>query len=304
MKDVQELQDNIKRKFDLYTTDVLKVYNLNRDIRYQISLLDSLDLRLSKHSENVANIANRICNYLNLNQRFIEYVATCAYIHDIGKLYIPRSIAKKTVKELDDVELLEYKKHCDIGYNICRKNNILREFLAGPYYHHEKLDGSGFPQGLKEKNIPFEARIIAVANMYEHLLNDDGKPGSKFQILKEMRKARIGKVIDKVVFKALVKAIRDEVEYEIYNMNTYIFALKKEEDRYRKALRHYNLSRKTNNPEKEQYHKEYSKGYLTSNEIPEDSAQYLKNTIETYNLKREELAELRRELILIKRFRP
>ena len=198
MKDIEEMQDRIKRKFDLYTTDVLKVYNLDKDVRYQISLLDSLDARLSKHSENVANISNKICNYLNLNQNYIEYIATCAYIHDIGKLYIPPHIAKKNKKDLTEEEFEEYKKHCEIGFNMCRKENTLRRFLAGPYYHHEELDGSGFPQGLKANQIPFEAKIISVANMYEHLLNEDPfKRASKLDVLVEMKKARLNKKIDK-----------------------------------------------------------------------------------------------------------
>ncbi len=303
MKSVQEMQDKIKRKFDIYTSDVLKVYNLNKDIRYQISLLDSLDIRLSKHSENVANIANKLCNYLNLNQNFIEYVATCAYIHDIGKLYIPPSIAKKPIKDLNDEELHEYKKHCDIGFNICRKNNVLNEFLAGPYYHHEELDGSGFPQGLTAKDIPFEAKIIAVANMYEHYLNDYNGLEKRIDILKEMKQKALRNKIDRVVFKALIKFVRNEMEFEIYNLTTYTISLKNEIDRFNKALKHYNLARKVNNYDKQQYHKLYSKGYLTNRENIEDIPQYLKNAIEAENLKKQELAKLKKEFSQIKRFR-
>lgn len=302
MKDIQEMQDKIKRKFDLYTTDILKVYNLGKDVRYQITLLDSLDIRLSKHSENVANITNKICNYLNLNQEFIQYVTTCAYIHDIGKLYIPPKIAKKKISELTEEELYEYKRHCDIGFNICRKQNVLREFIAGPYYHHEKLDGSGFPQGLKNKDIPIEAKIIAVANMYEHLLNDSGVRENKVEILSKMKKAIKAKVIDRTVFKALLKSIRDEAEYEIYTLYLYIESLKSEIDRFKKALKHYTIARKVNNYDKQQYHELYSKGYLTSRENIEGIPEYLKNAIEAYNFKKEELAKLKKEYVSIKHF--
>ncbi len=302
MKDIQEKQDSIKRKFDLYTTDILKVYNLGKDVRYQISLLDSLDVRLGKHSENVANITNKICNYLNFNQEFIQYVTTCAYIHDIGKLYIPPQIAKKKISELTDEEFNEYKKHCEVGFNICRKENTLREFMAGPYYHHEKLDGSGFPQGLKDKDIPLEAKIIAVANMYEHLLNDGGVKESKIKILTEMKEARKSKAIDKTIFKALLKSVIDETEYEIYNLSVYVESLRSEIDRFKKALKHYNIARKVNNYNRQQYHELYSKGYLTSRESIEEIPDYLKNAIEAYNSKKEELAKLKKEFVSIKYF--
>lgn len=302
-KDIEEMQDRIKRKFDLYTTDVLKVYNLPKDLRYQITLLDSLDVRLSKHSENTANIANRICNYLNLNEKFIEYVATCAYIHDIGKLYIPPNIAKKRIKDLTEDEYYEYIKHTEIGYNICRKDNSLKPFLAGPYYHHEELDGSGLPQGLKANQIPFEAKIISVANIYEHLLNDDPNNRlTKLEILSEMKKLRIKKKIDRIVFRALIKAVQDEAEYEIYNMNIYINHLRNEIQRYKKALSHYNMAKKTKNVSKEEYHVMYTKGYLTSREDPKDTPKYLKDTIEAYEDKKVEFNTLKKEFRAIRRF--
>lgn len=310
MKDIEDMQDRIKRKFDLYTTDVLKVYNLHKDIRYQISLLNSLDVKLSKHSENVANISNKICNYLNLNQKFIEYVETCAYIHDIGKLYIPPSIAKKPIEDLTDEEYIEYMKHTEIGFNICRKENNLREFLAGPYYHHERLDGLGFPQGLKDKDIPIEAKIIAVANMYDHLLNDEkykdekniNNKRSKLEILTKMKKARTNKEIDRTIFKALVKVVKDEAEYEIYNVSIYINHLKNEIDRFKKALKHYNIAKKAKTNNKKEYHELYIKGFLTSREEVSDTPKYLKEAIEAYNNKQEEYKKLKKEYRAIKRF--
>lgn len=312
MKDIKELQEKkIKKKFDLYTTDVLKVYNLHKDIRYQISLLDSLDVRLSKHSENVANISNKICNYLNLNQKYIEYVVTCAYIHDIGKLYIPPSIAKKPIEELTNEEYIEYMKHADIGFNICRNEENIREFLPGPYYHHERLDGTGFPQGLKGKDIPFEAKIIAVANMYDHLLNDDvyknpkdiNNKKSKLEILSIMRKARINKEIDRTVFSALIKAVKDEVEYEIYNLSIYINHLNNEIDRFKEALKHYNIAMKTKNINKKEYHEMYTKGFLTSREEISETPKYLKDAIEAYQKKMEEYKKLKKEFRAIRTFR-
>ena len=80
----------IKEKFDFYDKTVLKSYDLDSSARYQLKMLDSLDNFTRKHSEGVANITCRICDYLHLNKDFTTYCTTCAYLHDIGRVkYIP-----------------------------------------------------------------------------------------------------------------------------------------------------------------------------------------------------------------------
>ena len=77
---------------DFYSKTTLKSYNLDETIRYQLSMLDSLDVFTRQHSENVANIACRLCERLKLGKDFTVYCTTCAYLHDIGKLFIPSAI--------------------------------------------------------------------------------------------------------------------------------------------------------------------------------------------------------------------
>ena len=79
-------------KIDFYSKTTLKSYNLDETIRYQLSMLDSLDVFTRQHSENVANVTCRLCERLKLNKDFTVYCTTCAYLHDIGKLFIPSSI--------------------------------------------------------------------------------------------------------------------------------------------------------------------------------------------------------------------
>ena len=131
-------------KFDFYNSTAIKSYNLNEKIRYQLKMLDSLDAYTRRHSENVAIITCKLCENLHLDKGFTVYCITCAYIHDIGKIFIPPAVLQKTSK-LTEEEYEIMKTHTTIGYDMCKKDPKLRPFSAGTLYHHESLDGSGYP---------------------------------------------------------------------------------------------------------------------------------------------------------------
>ncbi len=86
----------MNEEFDFFSKTSLKSYNLEDKIRYQLSLLDGLDAFTRRHSENVATITCRLCEYLKMDEGFTVYCTTCAYIHDIGKIFIPPAILQKT----------------------------------------------------------------------------------------------------------------------------------------------------------------------------------------------------------------
>lgn len=153
-------------EFDFYDRTALKSYNLNKTMRYQLSILDSLDAFTRKHSENVANLTCRICEYLHLDKGFTIYCTTCAYLHDIGKTFIPPSVLQKQ-GALTDEEYEVMKRHTTIGSKMCMEDLQLRPYYAGALYHHEGLDGSGYPKGLIGDEIPYEAQIIRVADEFD-----------------------------------------------------------------------------------------------------------------------------------------
>ena len=159
-----------EEKFDFYDKTVLKSYDLDASARYQLKMLDSLDNFTRKHSENVANLTCRICDYLHLNKNFTIYCTTCAYLHDIGKMFIPPSILQKPDK-LTDEEYEIMKTHTTIGYKMCMNDLNLRPYSAGPKFHHEALDGSGYPSGLKGSAIPIEGQIIRVADEFDAIVS-------------------------------------------------------------------------------------------------------------------------------------
>ena len=99
-----------KETFDFYDRTSLKSYNLDKSMRYQLNILNTLDLFTLKHSENVAAITCRLCKLLHCNAGFTEYCTICAYLHDIGKIFIPPKILQKP-GALTDEEYEVIKQH-------------------------------------------------------------------------------------------------------------------------------------------------------------------------------------------------
>ena len=234
--------------FNFYDQTYLKSYNLDKSIQYQLNLLDSLDLYTRKHCESVATITCNLCRKLHLSKGFTEYCTICAYLHDIGKLFIPSSVLQKPSK-LTPEEYDIMKKHTTLGYKLCIKDPKLRPYYAGTYYHHEALDGTGYPQGLVKKDIPYEAQIIRVADEYDALVNkrqykshigitdalkiiiQNTKPSSNAP--KHTGYSNAGKNNKKIV-KKLLSVVIDDIEYEISCTIDYVKDLKKDLERFKK----------------------------------------------------------------------
>ena len=106
-----------KEVFDFYDRTILKSYNLDKTMQYQLNILGSLDMFTRQHSENVASLVCRICEYLHCKKTFTEYCTICAYLHDIGKQFIPPAILQKP-SALTPEEFEIMKTHTTIGYKI------------------------------------------------------------------------------------------------------------------------------------------------------------------------------------------
>ena len=167
----------MNEQFDFFCKTSLKSYNLDEKIRYQLSMLDSLDAFTRRHSENVATITCRLCEYLKLDEGFTVYCTTCAYLHDIGKIFIPPSVLQKPGK-LTDEEFAIMKTHTTLGSKIIDRaieivpdSAYLEEAKNLSEYHHEKWNGKGYPNGIAGEEIPLSARIMAVADVFDALVS-------------------------------------------------------------------------------------------------------------------------------------
>ena len=288
----------MNEEFDFFSKTSLKSYNLEDKIRYQLSLLDSLDAYTRRHSENVATITCRLCEYLKMDEGFTIYCTTCAYIHDIGKIFIPPEILQKPSR-LTDAEFEVMKTHTTIGYKMCMKDPKLRPYAAGTLYHHEALNGTGYPNGVTSKDIPYEAKIIRVADEFEaitakrqykthvgiidalNIIIDNAQPATlkdkKFTLNILSDQVKYGK-IDKKIVKALFKVTLDDIEYEIASRVDYVEYLKDEIKRMETALRYYNKMESTSSPNKKEYYKQYAAGYLR----PHESVELIPKTLEEF----------------------
>ena len=102
---------------------------------------------------------------MHLPRERIEILEHACWLHDIGKIGLPDSILNKPGK-LSDEEWVKIKAHPVLGGEILNPLESLKEIVPLVRQHHERCDGKGYPDGLKEEEIPLEARIIAVADAY------------------------------------------------------------------------------------------------------------------------------------------
>ena len=123
------------------------------------------------HNLRVARLCVHIGRELSMSAAELRLLARAGLMHDIGKLGIPDAVLAKHAA-LDEAEWILMRTHPEIGLTLLdRVGQSSREVLA-VLYHHERLDGSGYPYGLKAEAIPIEARIVAVADTFDALTSD------------------------------------------------------------------------------------------------------------------------------------
>ena len=305
--------------FDFYDRTALKSYNLNDSMRYQLNMLDSLDVFTRKHSENVAALTCRLCEYLHLNQNFTIYCTICAYLHDIGKMFIPPSILQKN-GPLTDEEYKIMKTHTTIGYEMCFKDLKLRPYSAGPLYHHEALNGTGYPQGLHAKDIPLEGQIIRVADEFDaitskrqykthigitdtlKILVENSKPTKGSALTQMAEEARLGKINTKVL-KCLFKVIIDDTEYEISQAFDYVKYIKEQIARLRQIDEFHEKMLKQKSEKKQEYFREGMRVLFESGESEENYKGIMNEYENIYTAKKEKIDKLFEEVRNIKKLK-
>jgi len=140
----------------------------NPDALMWLGKIRNVDNHVADHSLNVSIVAVAFGRYLQLEEEELKDIGLCGLLHDIGKMKIPPEILKKG-NNLSQQEDAELKKHPLHGRNILMSN---RSLFSGAtdvaHCHHEHLDGSGYPRGLKETGISFYTRIITIVDLYDN----------------------------------------------------------------------------------------------------------------------------------------
>jgi HD-GYP domain-containing protein (c-di-GMP phosphodiesterase class II) len=162
------------------------------------------------HQRRVADLARAIATEMKLANDIIEGIRMTGAIHDIGKISIPSEIiCKPTI--LNDLEFSLVKAHCQYSYEIIK--NVESPWLLADivYQHHERIDGSGYPQGLKGENILIEARILAVADVVEAMMSyRPYRPALEQEIALAEIENNAGILYDSKVVKACLKLFREK----------------------------------------------------------------------------------------------
>jgi HD-GYP domain-containing protein (c-di-GMP phosphodiesterase class II) len=143
----------------------------DRTIEGWCKALELRDNVTEGHTYRVTDMTIQIARRMGFSEDELIHVRRGALMHDIGKMAIPDSILKKPASLTSD-EWHEMRKHPLYAYEMLYRIAYLKPALNIPYCHHEKWDGTGYPQGLKREQIPLEARIFAVADVWDALISD------------------------------------------------------------------------------------------------------------------------------------
>ncbi len=149
-----------------------RLQDLNKEIiRSIVKAVEAKDYYTKGHSEKVAFYAVRLGNRLNLSKEDLDCLYWAGVLHDVGKIGIPDNILNKPGK-LTKEEFEVMKQHPVIGMEILSQLTTMKEILPLVYYHHERIDGKGYPEGIKGDQIPRLTKILSVVDAFDAMTSD------------------------------------------------------------------------------------------------------------------------------------
>lgn len=187
---------NLRTRAEHERHETLLRQSLEQSVQTIAATLEARDPYTAGHQRRVAELSTAIAREMGLPEEQIQGIHFAAIIHDLGKIHIPAEILSKPSR-LTDIEYLLIQTHPQEGYNILREVKFPWPIADIILQHHERLDGSGYPQGLSGDQILLESKIIGVADMVEAMSSHRPyRPGMGIEpTLDEIRRSR-GKEYD------------------------------------------------------------------------------------------------------------
>lgn len=203
----KNLQGEVVRQTD-------RAERLNKEMMLALShAVDAKDHYTNGHSERVAAYSAEIARRMGKSLEEQEMLYEIGLLHDIGKIGVPEEIINKT-EQLTDKEFGRIKEHTVIGYDILKDIADMPILRDGARHHHEKYDGSGYPDGLSGNRIPEEARIVCVADCYDAMTSTRtySKPKPQADVRAEFVRCR-GSHFDPEIADIMIAMIDDDTDY-------------------------------------------------------------------------------------------
>lgn len=193
----------------------LRRANLKLSLAYEATIegwsraLELRDEETEGHTLRVTELTLKLAERLGVDPALMPHIRRGSILHDIGKLAIPDSILLKP-GALSEAERKLMQKHPRLAYEMLLPIEFLAPALNIPYCHHERWDGSGYPRGLKGKEIPLEARIFAVADVWDALISNRPyrRAWSRAEALAYIRE-QAGRQFDPRVFQAFLELVEE-----------------------------------------------------------------------------------------------
>ncbi|MGG3562335.1 HD domain-containing phosphohydrolase [Neobacillus rhizosphaerae] len=207
---VQELQTSISGKSKLDDNEIQEMVDTFQELHEEFALKDigilelmerfSEDEYLFKHSINVGLIASKIGRILKLSEKHQQFLASMGLFHDVGKFKIDPMILNKPSR-LTDEEFNLIKQHPELGFDLLSKTSLHPLILEGVLKHHERLNGTGYPNRLNGDSIPFFIRILSVADTFDAICSNRVYRSSMSifyavdELIKEVKQNRLDEAI-------------------------------------------------------------------------------------------------------------
>ncbi|NTW04909.1 MAG: PAS domain S-box protein [Peptococcaceae bacterium] len=210
--DFEDVSDVFKRAEDkMYQHKLSEKSSIRYEtIKVIIKSLYEKNAREQRHSIRVSQICSDIGRAMGLDQDHVSELSTAGLLHDIGKIAIEDKILNK-LGSLKECEWKEVKRHPQVGYSILSSLNEYAPLAEYVLAHHERLDGSGYPKGLKREDIPWEARIITIADAYDAMTGEKtyGKSLSVDEAIGELKR-NAGTQFDEEIAKIFVEKVLEQ----------------------------------------------------------------------------------------------
>ena len=211
--DLIRLQRNLSEEVEKKTKE-----NERLSLHIVQSLADAIDAKdtyTKGHSGRVAEYSREIAKRFGYSRKDQNDIYMMGLLHDVGKIGIPDTVINKPAR-LTDEEFDLIKNHPVMGARILKNITEMPRLATGARWHHERYDGNGYPDGLKEKEIPEEARIIAVADAYDAMTSRRSYRSSLDQqkVRSEIENGR-GSQFDPVFADIMLRMIDEDKEYSM-----------------------------------------------------------------------------------------